>query len=57
MRVYDQTKLGLHLTTTVEKEPMESKEESDLALANQTLADMGLYKQPQFRDWVGTVRA
>ena len=54
VRVYDQKQLGLHLTTTVEKEPRESMAHADLALANQTLADMGLVVQ--LRDWVGKVR-
>jgi len=54
VRVYDQKQLGLHLTTTVEEEPKESTEHADLALANLTLAEMGL--NVQFRDWVGTVR-
>lgn len=56
VRVYDQTQLDLQLTTTVEKEPIESTEHADLLLANQTLADMGLYEQPQLRDWAGLVR-
>ena len=47
------TLTDLQLTTTVEKEPIESTEHADLLLANQTLADMGLYEQPQLRDWVG----
>ena len=54
VRVYDHAHLGLHLTTAVEDEPIESTEHADLALANQTLADMGLHVQ--CRDWVGKVR-
>ena len=54
VRVYDPTRLGLHLTTTVEEEPTESTEHADLVLANRTLADMGLLEQR--RDWVGKVR-
>lgn len=54
VRVYDSRGLGLQLTTAVEKEVEESIEPADLALANQTLSDMGL--EVQNRDWVGKVR-
>ena len=38
----------------MEKQPEESTQHADLALANQTLAGMGLLVQ--LRDWVGKVR-
>lgn len=50
---YDQKQLGLHLTTSVVARE-ESTEHADLALANQTLAQMGF--QTNTRDWVGVVR-
>jgi hypothetical protein len=55
VRVYDHMQLGqLRLATTVVAKPEESTERADLALANQTLAGLGLHVQ--LRDWAGTVR-